>query len=939
MKTLFTKLLIAMLLSSSAVQAQYFIADIRKSKDTLIFSIIPVTTITDKFSDVEFYIRWKASSGNSIVFGPTIPNQVSFPSLQMDSWNNDVADPGYNNQHFGHLIGTTTTKTYTNGTTYEVFRTVMSGGIPSEIEMVADNTNVDPYYFTVHGVPIDYTAYDPLSPFNNPTGSSGTFFYKTLDLTDKWIGTVDDNWDNAANWLSGFVPKATKSVSIGAGKPFYPVIIDSAVVHDLNIEAGGSVTVLGKLKIAGAISNAGTLDVSNGTIELNGSSLQTMNATDFANHNIKNLIISNDVSLNTSDTLTGVLTVAGGMTFVTNDSLILHSNVNGTARVATLPVDGTGVATAFITGKITIERYIPAHKAWRLLGVPLDSTNAPSINESWQEGLTTSSANPNLYPGYGVFIQGGTIANGFDHGLTSISTIRVFNDTSDDFMPLPLSPGTNTAITNYPGYFIYLRGDRSIDMMQGNAADVTSTTLRMKGLINTGDQQTNVNASHCTLLSNPFPSTIDFETVTRTNVKNSFYMWDPKLTGPSGLGGYVAFSWNETTGSYDATASVSPLSKYIPSGEAIFVESEDGTNPGTITFKESDKTAEGSDDAFGRETSLMQGLRVNLYAIEADSGMSLLDGVLTTYSEETQNSVDKFDTKKLSGSSECIDLLRDDVLLAIERRNTILKNDTSFLALYRLMQKAYNFEIITKELDVTGMIGMIKDKYSSDINDMPLNMNGVTNIPFTVNSDPASYAVDRFSIVFMKPATLAVGLTNLKAYPQHGDVVVEWVAQNETDVKYYQVERSVDGTVFSSVNKTQPTALNGGTASYKFIDTDPNEGMNYYRIVSKESNAKSNYSNIVKVNMQQGLAAPSISVYPNPVTGNSILMELNNVERGNYSLQLFNTTGQLLASKTIEYDGSATVQKFDLSKTVATGTYELRLSGRQVNIRATVLKR
>ena len=759
----------------------------------------------------------------------------------------------------------------------------------------------------------------------------------------KWTGEAfTDDWNTAKNW-SGAVPTTTFNTLISngiTGGRFYPVLSSgTGAVNNLTIESASTLTVSGgTLQIAGTTSNSGVFTTTNGTIEFNGSAAQTISPGLFANNTIKNLIISNNVSLADTDSLTGTLTVAAGKTFTTNDNLVLKSNASGTARISGLPVDGSGNATAFINGTVSIERYIPMRKAWRLLSAPVRSSTSPTINAAWQEGVSFSFIN-NPNPGYGVFITGGTTANGFDQGLTSNTTIKVFNPASNNFVALPPSPGTNRPITDYPGYFLYVRGDRSIDLMQGNSAAITPTTLRMKGEINTGSQTTNVNATSYTIFGNPYPSAIDFETLTRNNVKNSFYVWDPKLSGNFGLGGYVTFSWNSGTGMYDATTSAGPVSKYIQSGEAIIIESADGINPGSVTVKESDKTSSGSDAIFGRPNGLNEQLRVNLYSVNADASTSLLDGVLTTYDDNNSNNIDKDDAKKLNGSAENIAIKREDKRLAIERRATITTNDTTFLNISQVKIQGYQLAITMENMNQTGTIAVIRDSYSNTINDMPLVMNGTTKIDFSITADPASYAINRFSIVFKAPVVLPVTIKTVKAYRRQNDIEVEWTTDNEINIKQYEVERSADGRGFIKVNTTVATAINGGSAMYKFTDTNPLNGNNYYRIRSIENDGKTGYSNIVKVAMQVVKGIPAVVVYPNPVTGNTISVQLNNMEKGNYTMQLFNATGQLIAVKAIQYNGTVSTENFVINEKFSAGKYELKLTGENIKINVPVIKR
>ncbi len=716
-----------------------------------------------------------------------------------------------------------------------------------------------------------------------------------------------------------------------------------------NAATGGNLTIAGTLDVANAvvtITANTTLDAGiitrSGTGSLAGyvtSNLTVRGNSDLyfqtGNAIVKNFIVhGGTVNLNsplsiTAGSLPGVVTLNGGI-LNTSDNLIFKSDISGTARLA--PISGG----AIINGQATMERYIPAARGWRLLSVPVHATGAPTINTSWQEGLTTASANPNLYPGYGIKIAGGTTANGFDQSNTNSTFIKIYNNCSNLFSALPASPGTNIPISSYPAYFLYIRGDRSLDLMQGLNAGITSTTLRVKGQIKTGDQPLVVNAGNYTLVGNPYPSAIDFGSLTKSNVSNTMYIWDPKMAGSYGLGAYVTVSWNNGTGSYDITSSISPVGRYIPSGEAFFVSSSDHINPGTLTIKESDKTSSGSDLVF-RPDGIAQKLRTDLYLINPDGSSSLLDGVLTTFDDVNSNSVDDDDARKMINSGETISFSRDNNLLSIERKKMPVTNDTLFLQTSRMKIQGYKFEITTENLYKPGLIGFIKDNYAATINNTPIDLNGITSIPFSINSDPASYAANRFSIVFATNVVLPVTIKSVKAYRLQNNINVEWKTENEINIKQYEVERSADGRFFSKINTTLSTALNGGSATYTFIDIDPFVGNNYYRIRSIDVDGKAGYSNTEKVFMTFLKAIPAVSVNSNPVTGKMISMQFNNIKKGNYILQLFNSNGQLLASKTIQYNGTNSAESLELSEKFAKGKYELKLMGEGINLNTAVI--
>jgi YVTN family beta-propeller protein len=80
-----------------------------------------------------------------------------------------------------------------------------------------------------------------------------------------WLGTVDGDWTNPANWFGGNVPDDTMNTFIPAGTPFTPVIGIGADldVDTLVVEDGASLGVDGALTVYGDLA-AGTTSISGG---------------------------------------------------------------------------------------------------------------------------------------------------------------------------------------------------------------------------------------------------------------------------------------------------------------------------------------------------------------------------------------------------------------------------------------------------------------------------------------------------------------------------------------------------------------------------------------------------------------------------------------------------------------------------------------------------
>ena len=753
-----------------------------------------------------------------------------------------------------------------------------------------------------------------------------------------WLGSISTDWNTAGNWVNTVIPTKATNIIIYAHSIFSPILNSgTGKVQNITIQNGATLTITGgKLQVAGTIINYGTFDASIGSLEMNGSSAQTIPVNTFANNNLRNFIVSNNVTLSGQQNLTGTLSFgSSNVTLSTGDFLTLKSTANGTARVADI-TNGNYLTNTAINGKITVERYVSAKRAWRLLSIPISSIGAPTINNSWQEGVGGNSASdPN--PGYGTHITGGSISNGFDQGVNNNASIKIFDNATNSLIGLSVSSNTNIPITTYPAYFLFLRGSRNTPLSQGSSAPLSATTLRIKGKINTGNIPVNINASNTTLVGNPYPCAIDFHSLIKENVNDIFYVWDPKLNGSSGVGGYVTFI-GTGLGQYISTTSVSPESQYIQSGEAFFVQT-DGIRSGTLTFTEAAKTLGGNDAVFRQMTDNTNKLRVNLLAINTGQAASLCDGIVTVYNDNNSNSIDNRDAKKLYNAAENIAIGREGINLAIESRKTIDSNDTTFINLYTLKKQQYKLEITTEGINKTGLHALIKDKYLGIQKDTALNMDGITDVFFTVNNDAASYAVNRFSIVFRQDVVLPVKFLSVKAHRLLKDIVIEWKTENEVQVKNYEVETSADGIVFIKAYSIDAKVNNGGGQTYFWTDKYIADGLHYYRIKSIDFDGKCSYSAVVNEVINKGLNKKYIVVYDNIVKGNQISLGLYNIDKGNYVLKIISMDGRIADQRTIEYAGGNGVQNIVVKNYFPSGKYELILSDKTFNYHTNLLKK
>jgi hypothetical protein len=302
----------------------------------------------------------------------------------------------------------------------------------------------------------------------------------------------------------------------------------------------------------------------------------------------------------------------------------------------------------------------------------------------------------------------------------------------------------------------------------------------------------------------------------------------------------------------------------------------------------------------------------------------IADGNLAEYGNYPATGLNMYDIPKSANINESLSLNRFGTLLSIERKPMIVSTDTLFYNLKNSTQRNYQFRFIPNGMQQTpGLQAFLKDSYLNDSTSVSLVDNDTTTVNFTINSVAASQAANRFMVVFEQDiAPLPVTFTDVKATQQGTGVNVQWSVKNELNsVKSYEVEKSTDGVNFTQASIVKAT--DAGT--YNWLDANPVNGSNYYRIISVGTNGQLQYSSIVEVTIGEAPIA-TIGVYPNPIVGNNIGLQLTNMPAGQYRVRLLDDIGQTIETTEFMYNGGSAVQDIQVIS-LAQGTYLLEVTG------------
>ncbi len=780
-------------------------------------------------------------------------------------------------------------------------------------------TSLDPTIATVSGNQVTTTGAGTVSIICTQAADGIyaeaiiSFSITVLDdqITQVWTGAISTDWYDPNNWSNTKVPlNNTGNANIPSGPTNQPVLSNNVNINDI--------TLNGNLSINGYSFGFGNLIT--GTGFLKGSATSSLSVTSPYENTIKfgssatDSILKNltlylgQVTLANGLGITGVLGVYGA-TLNTGNHLTLISNAEGTASVD--DVTGGGNFTgSVINGGVTVQRYHSNKRDWNMITAPLTMSGANascgngSIATNWQQQTLITA--PSQYTQYGL-------------DLAPNNNYTMLNWTGKAWGYVTNTSAANTLIGNAGGsvadnkpFFIYIRGDRSVAATLGGTGH-SSVVLQASGVLQTGNKSfdiSNIATNGYAFVANPYPAPIsvaqllsDNPTLS-TNSNTFIYYWDASI---SSSGGY-------TTLTHDGGSWVGGNSLYIQSGQAFFV-----TKTATATevlFKEGQKSiANSSNTVFGTTSSYIK--------IGLNKGASFVDGVMTMYNNKYSAAViaPTEDAYKFWGNEENVAILRTGSYLSVEARPEITGADTTFLYMNKMVAgNTYTFTIAGTNMP-KNITGVLVDKYINS--SVALDLTNPTNISFTIDTAAASKSATRFYIVFNYKAPLSVSAMKIKATAKESAAVVSWTVAAEKDVNNYIVERSTNGVAFESIHNT--IANNSNNSNYSYTDNLALAGNNFYRIKVINMDGTVQYSEVVKVIIAD--KKEGISIYPNPIVGRTMHLQLNNLTAGIYTLTMFTADGQQVLEQSIACNGESLSTTIQLPVTIATGIYQVNLSG------------
>lgn len=179
-------------------------------------------------------------------------------------------------------------------------------------------------------------------------------------------------------------------------------------------------------------------------------------------------------------------------------------------------------------------------------------------------------------------------------------------------------------------------------------------------------------------------------------------------------------------------------------------------------------------------------------------------------------------------------------------------------------------------------------------------------------------------------------MQSLTAYQKENGIRVDWKVSNQNNVDRYEIEKSSDGRQFIKAGAVLPLTAGSLSDSYTWFDQYPKNGNNYYRIKTIDKNGSVSYSRIL--NVKTGGTRESFEIYPNPIVGNNVTIQFANINKGVYTVNLFNVMGQKVLSKMINHSGGSASQTININENLPSGNYSLQTTGNGIIVNKRMIK-
>jgi hypothetical protein len=194
-----------------------------------------------------------------------------------------------------------------------------------------------------------------------------------------------------------------------------------------------------------------------------------------------------------------------------------------------------------------------------------------------------------------------------------------------------------------------------------------------------------------------------------------------------------------------------------------------------------------------------------------------------------------------------------------------------------------------------------------DIDEFEFTQSGTSSATVTYE------VVDQIDIA--SPVTLPLTLINFSGRLSGSNVVLSWTTLSEQNTSHFEVQRSVDDTIYTAIGQLAAAGNSALTLHYQYIDVLsflPGSNI-FYRLKMVDQDGHFLFSPVAEVTVSS-IGNLSLSVYPNPFHQSTNLF-VGISEPDNAIVTIFNTEGKVLLRQNFSLQKGANILSLpDLGK-------------------------
>ena len=195
---------------------------------------------------------------------------------------------------------------------------------------------------------------------------------------------------------------------------------------------------------------------------------------------------------------------------------------------------------------------------------------------------------------------------------------------------------------------------------------------------------------------------------------------------------------------------------------------------------------------------------------------------------------------------------------------------------------------------------------------------------FGVDQSNELYIICANGNIYRFVAEVPVELNTFSVRIQDGKIILEWETASEINNQGFEIQRSRDNKVFSTISFVEGNGSTTQNNSYHYVD-EGIQGKVYYRLKQIDFNGTYTYSDVVEAD---GVLVSSIYLeqnYPNPFNPESIIKyQLGN--DGFVKLKVFNSIGEEVVELVNQFQKAGNHQIMFDGKELPSGMYVYKLS-------------